>query len=269
MHQRTLMNSLIVVGNYRRCLVLKVLSAIDTSSFLTLTLTLLIIFILVMLKKLKRNSTNFIFIAVLCMSLILNILALYNNYSEYTCSLNSNNELSKYITVSGNNINYELTSQSYNELENINSNLIGWVILPGSDINYPIVKDTESNYYKSHSFFGAECKYGCICLHKLDDSVVLYGNNKGNKHMFGYLTNYYTYPSMLTTHDTFYIALKDNGYVFNKYTVKSVMIKSLDYKDLEDMQLVNDDTIVNEINLVTRYSLSSNDYIFIKLELVL
>ena len=247
---------------------MKVLSAISTSSFLTLTLTLLIIFILVVLLKLKLNSTKFIFIVVLGVSLILNILVLYNNYSEYTRSLNSNKELSKYITMSGNNITYKLTRQSYNELENINSNLIGWVILPGSDINYPIVKDTESNYYKSHSFFGTECKYGCICLHKLDDSVILYGNNQGNKHMFGFLTNYYTYPSMLTTHGTFYIALKDNDYVFNKYTIKSVTVKSLDYEDLEDMQLVNDGTIVNEINLVTRYSLSSNDYICIKLELV-
>lgn len=238
---------LIVFNNYR---------------FIVATSVLLLLLLLLCIKVLKHRISCIAILSLLSVLLIFNSIRLYYSIKEYKARLLADNELSKYISIEGDNIAVNNISINYNELEKVNKDFVGWIMLPESNISYPIIDASRTN----PSTPSLITDYTCVCMKELGDSILLYADGNCDNRALSYLTNYYKYPSMLTSHPEFFIALKSNSYKFNTYSIASVDVKNISNRELGSITLSDCDFDSNTITLVTKFGWLFNDLIFVTLE---
>ena len=88
---------------------------------------------------------------------------------------------------------------NWDELRQINPDVVGWVYIPGTNINYPIVQTSDNQYYLTHNFRGetslvATC--GCIflaCENAGDFSNsnnIVFGHHLNDGSMFSAIANF-------------------------------------------------------------------------------
>ena len=81
-------------------------------------------------------------------------------------------------------------------LRAINSDIVGWIVIPGTPINYPIVQTVDNSTYLHKSFEGTKNACGTIFLDTYNHSdfsdwnSVIYGHNMKNGSMFAYINKY-------------------------------------------------------------------------------
>ncbi len=84
----------------------------------------------------------------------------------------------------------------FNELKNINSEIIAWIKDFDGTINYPIAQGKDNNYYLNHLFNKEKNSSGCIFLDYRnkkdfsDKNSIIYGHNMNDGSMFASLLNY-------------------------------------------------------------------------------
>jgi len=84
----------------------------------------------------------------------------------------------------------------FEELEEIDDDIIGWITIADTAIDYPIVQAGDNSYYLSHTCSGEESIYGSIFMdyHNAadfsDKHTILYGHNMKNGSMFHDLNDY-------------------------------------------------------------------------------
>ena len=84
----------------------------------------------------------------------------------------------------------------FDQLLEVNNNVVGWIYIEGTNINYPIVLGADNDYYISHMINGKKNKAGSIFMDYrnhgdfLDDNTILYGHNMKNDTMFADITNF-------------------------------------------------------------------------------
>lgn len=84
----------------------------------------------------------------------------------------------------------------YQEVYEMNPDLVGWLTIPGTVIDYPVVQSDDSDFYLTHDFSGAENPNGQLILDKQCDPytpsyhLVISGHSMKNGSMFGGLVNY-------------------------------------------------------------------------------
>lgn len=98
-------------------------------------------------------------------------------------------------TPNGVDVNSKMIN-SYNKVYEINSDMIGWIIVPGTNINYPIVKAKDNSYYLKRNIYKETDYNGWVFMDYRnkgdfsDDNTILYAHNRySNGLMFGTLTN--------------------------------------------------------------------------------
>lgn len=87
----------------------------------------------------------------------------------------------------------EKSSIDWQQLQEINSDIIGWIEIANTNINYPILKDNNL-YYINHSYDKKYNKNGSIFTTNTapftDEETVIYGHNMRNESMFSELSKY-------------------------------------------------------------------------------
>lgn len=97
------------------------------------------------------------------------------------------------------------------ELDAINSDLKGWIVINSVDISYPLVQGDDNEYYLEHSFEKENLSAGCIFVDYenngdfSDLNTYIYGHNMKNKTMFGSLKNIIDDESLLEADPYIYI----------------------------------------------------------------
>lgn len=87
------------------------------------------------------------------------------------------------------NVNFE-------ELKEINPEIIAWIWVPGLDISYPVLQAKDNDKYLHSTYKGTYAYAGSIfadCLNTpdfFDRNTILYGHNMTNGSMFGKLRDY-------------------------------------------------------------------------------
>ncbi len=110
-------------------------------------------------------------------------------------------------------------------LQQLNSDIIGWIYMPGSVVNYPIVRAEDNNYYLRRTIRGTYNTAGSIfmdCANQpdfTDLNTILYGHNMKNGSMFGSFKNFYQDEDYYKEHPYFYIYTPDKKW--NKYEIFS------------------------------------------------
>jgi len=78
----------------------------------------------------------------------------------------------------------------FEALRAINSNVVGWIVVPGTDISYPIVQGTDNDHYLRRTFAGEQNSSGTIFMDYRnsadfsDRQTILYGHNMRDGSMF-------------------------------------------------------------------------------------
>lgn len=85
----------------------------------------------------------------------------------------------------------------YQELYDMNSDLVGWLSIDGTDINYPVMQTPDEPDYYLHRNFDKEYNvHGCLyareeCdINAPSDNITIYGHHMRDGSMFGSLKNY-------------------------------------------------------------------------------
>lgn len=82
------------------------------------------------------------------------------------------------------------------ELQKINSDIVGWITIDGTEINYPVLQTTNNSYYMTHNYKKEYYANGSIFLDKdynwelPSSNLLIYGHNNNNNTMFQGLLNY-------------------------------------------------------------------------------
>ena len=100
---------------------------------------------------------------------------------------------------------------NFPELNTINPDLKGWIVINSVGISYPLVQGEDNEYYLEHSFEKEELSAGCIFVDYensgdfSDLNTYIYGHNMKNKTMFGSLKNIIDDESLLEADPYIYI----------------------------------------------------------------
>lgn len=171
-------------------------------------------------KKKRRGAIGTIFTVIIlsiCMGgFCFSAYTLYGYYRTYKDGEDEYEKLRSYIQENGDdgeNANAEGNSSKskkketktddfqapkvdFDELKDINSDIIGWIKVQGTVINYPIVQGDDNTYYLKKTFEKQSNYSGAIFMDYLNapdfssDNTVLYGHNLKTGEMFGGLQRY-------------------------------------------------------------------------------
>jgi sortase B len=84
----------------------------------------------------------------------------------------------------------------FDQLSQINPDIVGWIYIEGTNINYPVVQGSNNDYYLRHLFDGTYNGAGCIFLDAgcasdfSDKHSIIYGHHMKDGSMFYDLMGY-------------------------------------------------------------------------------
>ncbi len=138
---------------------------------------------------------------------------------------------------------YEKLQVDFGQLQNLNSDIVGWLFFENEDISYPILQGKNNDVYLRTTYDGKSARAGSIfldCLNKNDFSdmhTLIYGHNMRDETMFGKLKNYYREEGYFENHKYFqvitpseclryeviaYKTVPGDGDIYNIFTEDSV-----------------------------------------------
>ena len=86
---------------------------------------------------------------------------------------------------------------NFDELQAVNSDIMGWLSVDGTNINYPVLYSyTDREFYLYHNYWGEYDPQGSIFIENFnsrdltDFNTIIYGHSMLNGNMFGTLHNY-------------------------------------------------------------------------------
>lgn len=142
--------------------------------------------------------------------------------------------------------NNDISNESFinwNNLENINPDIIGWIVCPDTQLNYPILKSHDNQDYVKTLVTGEVNSSGSIFLDyrnstDFQDNVsIIYGHNMKNGSMFKTI-NHYKKEEFYQEHPYIYIATKNNIIPYHIISVLHVSasddLYNLKFNSLQD-----------------------------------
>lgn len=135
---------------------------------------------------------------------------------------------------------------NFSKLREINSDIVGWIIIDGTQVNYPIVQGNNNSYYLNHSYDKNYNSYGSIFMDYRsnndfsDLNTFLYGHYTSNGSMFGELKKYMK-KSFYEQHPFFYILTPTENYkveIFSAYIDDALSDSyNLNFSNLNDYSM--------------------------------
>lgn len=211
-----------------------------------------------------------IFLITLCLIIFtLSITILIKDFVAYKENNNSTQQLIQDVVQVD-----ETTEESYinwQQLQKINSDIVGWIEIENTNINYPILKDNNL-YYMNHSYDKKYNKNGSIFTTNdipfIDKETVIYGHNMKNGTMFSELGKYLK-KDFLDSNNIIKIYTPTGDYKCEIFSVYSTCIddennniKSLDFEErIEYYKKSSKYSITNIENISKIVKLSTCSYI--------
>ena len=134
------------------------------------------------------HMVNLIALLLVLMTMFLSCYMLWDSNQVYQAADAKNYEA--YIPT-------EKHTKSFEELQKINPDVIGWIRVNDTNINYPVVQSVnEPNFYLKHKFDKTYSAYGCpyvqenCDVQKPSDNIIIYGHHMNDGSMFTGLMKY-------------------------------------------------------------------------------
>ena len=154
-------------------------------------------------------------------------------------------------------IKMNLINVDFNELKNINNEVVGWLQVAGTNINYPFVQTNNNSFYLDHSIEKKKNSAGWIFLDyrnnikNLNKNTIIYAHNRVDKIMFGTLENILT-TKWINNTDNYIVKMSTESentlwQVFSVYNIK----ETSDYLKID---FNSDDEYTNFLNILIERS---------------
>ncbi len=149
-------------------------------------------------------------------------------------------------------------SIDFEYLKNINSDVVGWIVMEGTQVNYPIVQGSNNSYYLNHSYDKKYSALGSIfmdyssSLDFSDKNTFVYGHHTRNGSMFGEIKKYMK-KEFYNEHPYFYLYTPEGNYIaeiFSVYTADALSDSyNQSFSSLEEYE-----SYIDKINNKSKYN---------------
>lgn len=141
---------------------------------------------------------------------------------------------------------YELVSEypklelDYPALEEINSDMVGWIYLPALELSYPVVHYKDNAYYLEHSFEKVSSILGCIFIDYespedwTDFNTLIFGHNMRDLSMFGALKRFVREDGLLESDPYIYIYTEEEVLIYRIFSMYIAVDGSQRYRIVQD-----------------------------------
>lgn len=164
---------------------------------------------------------------------------------------------------------WNLIFLSLKELEALNSDFKGYIIVPNTKINYPIVQTSDNEYYLTHTFNRTQNASGTLFIDSnIPDGLdgrnpIVYGHNMNNGSMFAGLMDYQR-QSFYDSNSLFMIYTKEGIRIYKVFAAYTTEPTSASYtygfgSDESFTEYINKVKSLSEIN--TGVEVGSSDKI--------
>ena len=129
----------------------------------------------------------------------------------------------------------ELSNMDFTALREVNSDILGWILIPNTRISYPLVQGEDNDYYLKRTWRKTKSDVGSIfmeyqCSEDLSDfNTIIYGHRMNNGSMFGSLKNYSS-TEYLKAHPMIYITNNNGAHVYEIFSVYEADVTGLTYR---------------------------------------
>lgn len=119
-------------------------------------------------------------------------------------------------------------------LQQVNEDVIGWIMIPDSIIKFPITQGEDNAYYLEHTWDRRENGGGAIFLEcqnspdLTDFNTIIYGHNLKDGNMFSSL-RYYKSQEYWEEHPYIYIVTKDGVFRYEVFSTYEAAVDSATY----------------------------------------
>ena len=116
-----------------------------------------------------------------------------------------------------------LRNMDFAALQEVNSDVLGWILIPYTRISYPLVQGSDNAYYLNHTWKKTSSSVGSIFLECQNSSslgdfnTIVYGHRMRNGSMFASL-KYYDQQSYWVEHPRVYIMNKAGMYTYEIFS---------------------------------------------------
>jgi sortase B len=128
-----------------------------------------------------------------------------------------------------------LSSVDFDALEQINPDIIGWILIPDTQINYPILQGSDNDYYLKHLYNKEALSVGSIFMdyRSVADfsgfNTIIYGHRMRNGSMFAGLKNFLK-AEFFKEHPYIYIATREGVYTYTRFSAYEGPTTGLSYQ---------------------------------------
>ena len=128
-----------------------------------------------------------------------------------------------------------LRNMDFTALREVNSEVLGWLLIPNTQVSYPLLQHGDNEYYLKRNWKGQRSAVGSIfmeCRSSADLSdfhTVIYGHNMNNGSMLGTLKNYRS-QSYWAKHPKIYITTDDGSRCYEIFAAYEVSTEGLTYQ---------------------------------------
>jgi len=113
-----------------------------------------------------------------------------------------------------------LAAMDFAALREVNSDVLGWILIPGTKVSYPLVQGEDNDFYLNHTWKKSRSAVGSIFLESrcssdlMDPHTIIYGHRMKNGSMFASLGNYKN-QSYWSEHPSIYITTDSGSYRYD------------------------------------------------------
>lgn len=128
-----------------------------------------------------------------------------------------------------------LGQMDFSKLQAVNSEVVGWIVIPGTALSYPLLHTDSNSYYLRHTWNKADSIVGAIFLEQTsspelsDFHTIIYGHNTSDGSMFGSLKRYRE-EGWLEAHPAVYLSTADGSFCYEIFAVYEVSHTGLTYQ---------------------------------------
>ncbi|MCI8886679.1 MAG: class B sortase [Hungatella sp.] len=127
-----------------------------------------------------------------------------------------------------------LSGMDLGPLQEINDDVMGWIIIPDSQVSYPVLQGEDNSYYLNRTWKKEKSAVGCIFLEcevsrdLSDFNTIIYGHKMRNGSMFGSLEKYKE-ESYWRDHPSVYLVSAEGVRRYDVYAAYEAGVRDITY----------------------------------------
>lgn len=152
----------------------------------------------------------------------------YKNMNEVYKNISSNVVSDFKFNINADDLLNEAPEVDMDALKKINSEIVGYILIPDTKVSYPIAYSSDELKYLNYDIQNNKSRSGAIFVEPSDEpdfedeSIIIHGHNMINDTMFGQLNEYVDDEQFFKDHPYIYIYTTDYIYLYRIFSADTI-----------------------------------------------